>query len=61
MTAKHYNILAKAISETKNSGVTCGQTMNKVIERLVDILSKELKTDNVNFNELKFKKAIYGK
>ncbi len=61
MTRKDYRVIAQAIKETLDSGVTSGVLLRKVIDRLIEILSVELKINNSRFNSEKFKNYIYGK
>lgn len=49
MTKKDYIIIASAVNELKHSGVTNGAVLDKVVDKLVDILCVELKNDNSAF------------
>lgn len=58
MTKKYYNLLAESIRDLKESGVSSGPIIKKIVDRFVEILNEKMKERFVNYKEDKFLKAI---
>lgn len=60
MTKKDYIILAKALSEYRQSGVSSEVAIKKNIEKLLSILEPAMKKQNRNFNSDKFNEDVWN-
>jgi hypothetical protein len=50
MQKKDYELIAEAIHELRGSGITNGSRLEKVKDKLIEILEPKLKEDNPNFD-----------